>query len=228
MGNIAPAELILADATASTGGLGKITTVAAAATVYVRCPNDSWGRTDQVTWRVKCNKAHTVTLYRASAIVNAPTITLASLQDGDAVYVNGLLFTGETTPGDVSASARKFLIGGVSDTADAAALVVLLNHATYGVPGITATSSLGVVTITAVTATTTQCVTQTGGARLVCAQTLPASLAKDTAYSGVADNSTTAGTLYDHWVDGWAEAYCAVTNNDSSNAATITVGATRN
>lgn len=227
MGNLAPTELILADATTSTGGLGKITTVAAGSTVYVRCPNDTWGRTDQVTWRVKCNKAHTVTLYRASAIVNAPSITFASLQDGDAVYVNGLLFTAETTPGDVSVSGRKFLAG-VSDTADAAAAVVLLNHATYGVHGIVATSALGVITITAVTSYVTQCVTSVGGARLVCAQTLPAGLAKDTAYSGVADNSATAGTLYDHWVDGWAEAYCAITNNDSSNAATITVGATKN
>ena len=224
MPNIAPAERILADATTSTGGLGKIGTVAAAATLYVRCDNTGFGATDHIGWRVKCNKAHTVTLYRASGIVNAPTITLASAQANDTVIVNGLTYTAHASTTTVA--SRQFSIGG-DDTADAAALVTCLNDATYGVPGVTATSALGVVTLTATTATTTQCVTGVGGARVVCAQTLPANLVKDTSYSGIADNSTTAGTFYEQWVDGWAQAYLAVKNDDSSNAATITVAATR-
>lgn len=73
------------------------------------------------------------TLIKASALdkivgVVAPyrrgTITLSSFADGDTVTINGLVFTGKTTPDN--ADPRQFAIG-VTDTVTAANLLAALN-----------------------------------------------------------------------------------------------------
>ncbi len=76
--------------------------------------------------------------------VTKMTITLATAIAGDAITINGLVFTGKA--GAASYADREFSID-TSDTAAAASLVLCINHATYGVPGVLATSALGVVTI---------------------------------------------------------------------------------
>ena len=76
--------------------------------------------------------------------VTEMTITLATFLTDGVITINDLDFTAHgtvTTPAN-----REFSISG-DDTADAGELVTCINDATYGVPGITATSSIGVVTL---------------------------------------------------------------------------------
>lgn len=105
-------------------------------------------------------------------------------------------------------------------------------------PGVYATSALGVVTLVPGTpgspnggakASVISCKTGTAAGHCAVAQTTTLlGLSKDgAAVSGVAANSTTAGTLYDQWLDGWECGYLGITNSDSSNAATVVVAATR-
>jgi hypothetical protein len=87
----------------------------------------------------------TVTL-TANTKIKKATVTLATCTAGSAIVINGLTFTAHastTTPAN-----REFAISG-DDTADAAALTTCINDTTYGVPGLKATSALGVVTLTA-------------------------------------------------------------------------------
>ena len=80
------------------------------------------------------------------AEVTKQTITLASVAATESVAINGVTFTAHastTTPAD-----REFSISG-DDTADAVELASVINDATYGVPGVTATSSGAVVTVEA-------------------------------------------------------------------------------
>lgn len=86
-------------------------------------------------------------------------ITLASVLAGDTVIIGGLTFTAHTDTTTVA--NREFDISG-DDTADAAELATCINDGTYGVPGVTATSALGVVTLTRATAGTPNTITQTG------------------------------------------------------------------
>jgi len=228
------AEKILAAASGAT--YGKIGTVLAAATLYVRCPTEAapGPGTSAVDWRIQCNKAHTVTFYKARTNVLGGTITMTdatSVDDEDTFVLNGLTFTAETTATDAVLASRMW--AHTSQAAGAAALAVLLANTTYGVPGI------GAITVTA--PTTTDVLTIAGGSmtalqfgqgtsdanEIAWAETTLASLIKDgSAISGIADNSTTAGTLYQQWADGWPQVYVGITNNDSSNAATVVVGAT--
>jgi len=78
--------------------------------------------------------------------ITSQTLTLATVLNGESVTINGLTFTGHadtTTPAN-----REFAIDG-TDTQDAAELAGLINDATYGVPGATATAASDVVTVTA-------------------------------------------------------------------------------
>lgn len=435
MSNMPETERVLAAASGSTGGLGKIATVLASGVIYARLDNTGFGRTDHVTWRVKCNKAHTVQLYRSRSIVDSATITLASMADGETgPILQGLTNIAEDTAASAAWAARKYYTGGADDTADAvqlaallnadyavttagtsvaatdklvittdegahtivaaaaadypagkyglnvtaatelasiilainhkanitcatavagdtvtinkdgkdyvftghattttaanrewdiaddnaaaAALVTCINDATYGVPGVTAsasgavvsltrnsqadtftirtssatrlatetaggvpgviaaatgatgelaitptwskiltvteagdqltvvdidtpglkaTSALGVVTVIPGTpatggekATVIEAQTGTAAAHCACAQSTLASLVKDgAAITGIADNSTTAGALYEQYCDGWDACYIGVTNNDAANPATIVVAATK-
>lgn len=78
--------------------------------------------------------------------VTSQTLTLSSVAAGDQVTLNGVIFTAHasaTTPAN-----RQFSIAG-TDAEDAAELASVINHATYGVPGVTATVSSNVVTVAA-------------------------------------------------------------------------------
>jgi len=80
----------------------------------------------------------------ANVKVTELTITLATVLNTESIVINGLTFTAHTDTTDLT--IRQFSIAG-NDTADAAELVKCINDPTYGVPGITATSALGVVTL---------------------------------------------------------------------------------
>ena len=93
--------------------------------------------------------------------------------------------------------------------------------------GLSATHSGGIVTLTATTATTTQCVTGVGGARIVCAQAILASLNKlklAPHFTGAAANSSWNGDVYEVPVDGYPHIYVALVNTEAA-AATFEVGA---
>ena len=81
----------------------------------------------------------------ANSNVQGATVTLATFTAGSVIVINGLTFTGHASTTTVA--NREFDISG-TDTADAAELVTCINDETYGVPGVTATSALGVVTLT--------------------------------------------------------------------------------
>ena len=76
--------------------------------------------------------------------VTEMTTTLATFLVDGTITINGLVFTAHVDTTTVA--NREFEISG-DDTADAGELVTCINDATYGVPGITATSALGVVTL---------------------------------------------------------------------------------
>ena len=82
----------------------------------------------------------------ANTNVKQATVTLATCLAGETVVINGLTFTAHATTTTVA--NREFSISG-TDTADAAELVTCINDATYGVPGIFASSAAGVVTLRA-------------------------------------------------------------------------------
>lgn len=83
-------------------------------------------------------------LITANVKVSELTITLASVANGEIVTINGLDFTGHTDTTDET--LRQFSIA-TSDTAAAAELCKCINDPDYGVPGITASSDAGVVTL---------------------------------------------------------------------------------
>lgn len=228
-------EKILAGATSV---LGKIGTVPVAGTLYVRCPCESGPgpATSAVDWRILCDKAHTVTFYKARTNVLSGTITLTdatAVDDTDTFELNGLTFTAETTATDAILASRMW--AHTSQAAGAAALSALLTNATYGVPGI------GTITVTA--PTTTDVLTLTSGTNtalhfnqgtsatneIAWANTTLASLIVDSdapARTGLAAITTNTGTLYRQYADGWPQLYVGVTNNDGAAAATMVVGAT--
>ena len=128
MTNFAPGELVIAAASGSAGGLGKIGTLLASDIMYVRCDNTGFGRTDKIDWRVKCDKAHAVQLYRARSIVDGATVTLASMADGETgPLLNGLTYTAEDTAASAAWAGHKYYTGGADDTADAVQLAALIN-----------------------------------------------------------------------------------------------------
>lgn len=227
-------EKILAGATSV---LGKIGTVPASGTLYVRCPLPAGPgpATKAVDWRIKCNTIHTITFYKARTNVLSGTITLTdatAVDDGDAFELNGLTFTAESTESDALASGRKFYMP--SQVLAATNLSALLTNATYGVPGIgtitqTAPTTTDVLTLTSDTNTALHFNQGSSAANEIAwTDTTLASLIKDSntaAASNVADNSTTAGTLYRQDADGWPEVYVGILNT-AVGAATMTVGAT--
>lgn len=213
-------------------GLGKITTLVAAATDYIRldCDRD----VAKVDWVVKANKSHSVQLYRARTNVLGATITLAdatAVDDGDTFILNGLTFTAETTDGDASAAARKWYHPNQAD--GAVNLAALLSHATYGVPGIGAISvaavdATDVLTIAAGRAFVYQFNQGTSASNEIAwAQTTLASLVTHGSAMSSGLNSTTAGSTYEQWCDGWPYCYLGITNNDATNPMTYSVKATR-
>ena len=90
--------------------------------------------------------AQTSATVTANTGVTAATLTMATVTAGSAVTINGLTFTAHATV--TTKSSRQFSISG-DDTADAAELVSCINDATYGVPGVMASSAAGVITLVA-------------------------------------------------------------------------------
>lgn len=82
----------------------------------------------------------------ANAAVTEMTIALATVLATEAVTINGVTFTAHATT--TTAANREFSISG-NDTADAAELATLINDATYGVSGVTATAATGTITLKA-------------------------------------------------------------------------------
>ena len=119
-------ESVLAAATGSAGGLGKLATTPNAGVIYVR---QLVSPGQDIEWRVKSDKTHTVQLYKARTNVTGATITLAStrVDDADTFVLQGLTNTAESTAGDVSYAGRKWKCAGADEDADAAALAALLN-----------------------------------------------------------------------------------------------------
>ena len=82
----------------------------------------------------------------ANIHVAAATLTVAAVQVGDKVTVNGLTFTGAAA---ADLPNRVFLAKPADNAATATSLAAAINHAIAGVPGVTATSNQAVVTLTA-------------------------------------------------------------------------------
>lgn len=80
----------------------------------------------------------------ANAKVSKATVVLASVANGEAIVINGVTFTAHTDTTTVA--SRQFKIDG-NDAADAAALAGLINDATYGVAGVTATVNSATITL---------------------------------------------------------------------------------
>lgn len=78
------------------------------------------------------NAAATIT---ANTAVASATLTLVGVQVADAVTINGLTYTAAAAP----VLASRIYDQSGNDAADAASLVLAINHATAGVPGVTAT-----------------------------------------------------------------------------------------
>jgi len=87
-------------------------------------------------------KGATITAH--TGVVSA-TITCAAAIAGDHVIINGLTFTGKA--GAAVLATRQFSID-TGNNETAISLAALINNATYGVPGVTATPNAAVVTLT--------------------------------------------------------------------------------
>ena len=74
------------------------------------------------------------------------TLTLATVTAGQQVTIAGITFTAHASA--TSTAAREFSISG-TDTADATELAIVINDATTGAPGVVATTSGAVLTLTA-------------------------------------------------------------------------------
>jgi len=92
--------------------------------------------------KVVTNNAATIT---ANTKVSVATLTLAAVAIDNKVTINGLTYTAAAA---ADLPNRVFAQAG-DNTEAAASLAAAINHATAGVPGITATSNLGVVTLVA-------------------------------------------------------------------------------
>lgn len=97
--------------------------------------------------KVITNNAATVT---ANTKVAAATLNAAASQAGDTCVINGLTFT--AIANGATPAGRQFAVGtGASaDTDTATALAAIINNETYGVPGVKASASAAVVTLTAI------------------------------------------------------------------------------
>jgi len=80
----------------------------------------------------------------ANVNVTSLTLALATVLNTHTIIINGLTFTGHTDTTTVA--SRQFSIAG-NDTQDGDALVLCINDATYGVPGVTATNNAGTLTL---------------------------------------------------------------------------------
>ncbi len=82
----------------------------------------------------------------ANTEVIEATVALATFLATGTITINGLVFTAHASTTTVA--DREFSIAG-SDTQDGDELVICINDATYGVPGVTASNSAGTVSLVA-------------------------------------------------------------------------------
>lgn len=117
---------VLAKATGSDGGLGKVSALAASEAVYIRldCSDRPYSYVD---WLISTTAKTDVTFYVGTTIANSLTATLASFTDADTIILNGLTITGESTAAQAAFASRKFSTAGGTDTLDAVELAKLIN-----------------------------------------------------------------------------------------------------
>jgi len=223
-------DLVLAAASGSYGGLGKIGTVPVGGTIYIRADLDTRSVAHK-HWQVQCDKAWKYRLFLAHANVTSGTLTFAdatAVDDEDNFVFNGETFTCESTEVEATPASRQFYIG-ASNAAACANAAALLTDDTYGVPGITtrvnAVAATDVITVTATTAPLLQFAQGTSAAdEIAWAETTLAGLVPQGAESAQqAANSTTGGDLVAQDVYGWPYAYIALSNDDGGDAATFVV-----
>lgn len=118
-------EAVLAKATGSDDGLGKIATVADGTWLYVR-KNTSDFPYGQVDWRLSCNQQYDYQLYKSRSIEDEVTLTVGSLGDSETLSINGLTYTAEATANTAGYADREFSVAG-TDAQDAALLAALIN-----------------------------------------------------------------------------------------------------
>ena len=106
---------------------------------------------DAVTMRLQTMQATDSAGAGAKAITNnaatatvpvkviAANVTLLNAVVGSVITINGLTFTGAAA---TDATKREFNASG-NDAADCTALISCINHAVYGVPGVTAAGGVG-------------------------------------------------------------------------------------
>lgn len=84
----------------------------------------------------------------ANTKVNSLTITAAAVEVADTITVNGITFKGASAEG---LNKREFKADKIAETGNAAtatSIAACINDAVYGVPGVTASASAAVVTLT--------------------------------------------------------------------------------
>lgn len=226
-------DVILAAASGSEGGFGKIGTLLATGldTLYLMA-DCSDRAVNKIAWQISMDKAWKYQLFVARANVTKATITFADaapVDDADTFLLNGLTFTAEATEGDADPTARKYWTG-ADNAAAAVNLTALLNDADYGVPGISAQvlatgAATDIITITTTDAPVLDFAQGTSdAAEIAWAETTLAKLVPQAAQSAQqAASSTTDGFLIEQDVRGWPYAYLALTNDHASDAATPVV-----
>lgn len=143
----------------------------------------------------------------ANAYATEATVTLTNFGNGKKITVNGLVYTAHT---DTTTEAnREFKIDG-DDTADAAALAGLINDAVYGVPGVTASAALGVVTLTSTSPGETAITVSSDDAAGVVATT------KMLVYSEISESDLDAANGFE-----WVAAKATVTSNSVVSATLV-------
>ena len=115
-------------------------------------------------WRTPAALGIGVELTLATDYNVVDQITIALMANLDTIVIEGLTFTADTDTTTVA--DREFDISG-DDTADAVELAICINDGTYGVPGVTATSALGVVSLSRSTTGTKNVITASAHATMV-------------------------------------------------------------
>lgn len=202
--------------------------------VYVRADcNKYTPATNLVDWRVKSNKAATILAYRSFTNDLSATITLADAtqaDDGDTCIINGVTLTAEETEGD--AVGLKWWCKQTTTILDAVSLAACINA---NVPGVLATAAARVITLvpsatSALPFGAPAILFQQGTSaanEIAFADTTLSKLRKDNSFTSVtgADNSTTAGTIYKQFADGYPFCYLGYTDTSAAET-TFTIGAT--
>jgi hypothetical protein len=139
---------VLAKATGSDGGLGKVAAMAASETIYTRIDLSDQAYS-YVDWLVKTSGKSDVAFYVANSMVDSVDVTLDAIADTNVVDINGLTLTGKANAAAAVAASRYFRVDATGNDADAVVLAALIN-ADYAVTtagtSIAATDKLTITT----------------------------------------------------------------------------------